>query len=137
MNESIRNLAVSLFADTFDRLFILPVRSRIADLTRQRRVIRQIDAVSDAAAQGLARFLNWETPDDANRDALFAATRKALESITAADVWPPSGLPESHARSLKERYLPQNWEMRLQAQFGIALELVLAAVWQAGIVFHA
>ena len=38
VNEAIRNLAVELFAETFGRLFIAPLRAQITDLTRYRRV---------------------------------------------------------------------------------------------------
>lgn len=137
MDETIHNLAVELFAETFWRLFTDPRCDCIPDLTRRRRVIRQVDAVSDAAAQGLARFLSWESPAGADLEALFAATRRALASIDPGDVWPPCGSAAARARSIGKDVPPKDWPETRTARFGAALEYVVAAVWQAGNAFHA
>jgi hypothetical protein len=137
MSEMIRNQAVDLFAETFERLFIAPIRGRISDRTRQRKVIRQIEAVADAAAQGLARFLSLEPPASVDLDVLFAAVREALAAIDPAELSPPGGSPEARAEAIGNSIGSDDWPPGLQARARVALELVVAAVWQAGAVFHA
>jgi hypothetical protein len=127
MSEALRNLAVELFADTFERLFTDPLRARISDLTRRRRVSRQIGEVSDAAAQGLARFLSWEPPAGADLEALFAALRVALAALGPTDVCPPGGSAEARAQAIGNGVPAEDWPPGLRARFGVALELVVSA----------
>jgi hypothetical protein len=58
----IPNRAIDLFAESFDRLFVDHLKARIPDAARRRLVARVIGEISDAAAQGLARFLEGSRP---------------------------------------------------------------------------
>ena len=139
MDETIRNLATNLFADAFDQLFTPPIHARVTDRVRQRHIVRQIGVVSDAAGQGLSRqlILNWPAPKAEELDAFFAVLRIGLQEIPFEDVWPPGGSAEARARSLANRIRPPEWSEAQSARFGIALESLVASLWQAGAVFHA
>jgi hypothetical protein len=133
----IPNRAVELFANCFDRLFVEPLRNRIPEVARRRQVSRVIGEVSDAAALGLTRFLSSEPPQGMDIDPLFAAARTALAALNPEDVWPPQGSPEARAQQIGSAARPPDWQTAQSARFGIALELVVLALWRTGAVLHA
>ncbi len=133
----IPNRAVELFAASFDRLFVEPLKDRIPDVARRRQVERVIGEISDAAAMGLSRFLKGEPPEGVDIDSLFDAIRLAIAAIGPDDVWPPLGLAEARAQEVGGPPRSPDWQREQSARFGVALDLVFSALWQAGEVLHA
>jgi hypothetical protein len=138
MEETIRNLATDLFADVFDRLFTPFIRACVTDRARQREIGRRVAEVSDAAGQGTARhlILNWPAPRAEELSECFAVLGDAIAEISPNDIWPPGGSAEARASELAARASLSRWSKAQSARFGIALESLVASLWQAGDVFY-
>lgn len=133
MPSSVDDQVLDFYNELFEGLFSEPFRSRIAERRRCKEVIRQVDAVADAASSSLTRFfLSQKLPEAAVESILsgFAAMGDLLqlENISNANVTTETVVEEL----LNSLPCPQAVSQTHQSIYRLALYTVVQVLMLVG-----